>query len=422
MRTLKRLRRAVITGIGCVSPIGIGREQFWQSVREGRSGVGPITRFDASDLPVRIAGEIKNFDPDQFIPPKDRQHVSQAVAFGVAAADLAFTDAGLKPKEMSLEQRRDIGIVLGSGGASLSFIEKQYRYYFANEAKRASIYTIPTATPGSVPSELSMPFGLKGFSHLVSTGCTSSTDAIAYAAQNIILGRINTVLTGGVDSPLAHSIMLGFCVMKVLTPSWNDDPQRASRPFSRDRDGFVIGEGAYFFVLEEMDHALERGARVYAEIVGYGSTCDAHHRVRLDETGVEPARAMTLAMKDAGVPPEEIDYINLHGTSTEMNDRIETRAIKLAFGETAARIPMSATKSMVGHPQGASGAAGLTATLGGMTEGFLPPTINLEQPDPECDLDYVPLQSRPGAIRTALCNCIGFGSKNSALVVKKFEV
>jgi 3-oxoacyl-[acyl-carrier-protein] synthase II len=263
---------------------------------------------------------------------------------------------------------------------------------------------------------------LKGFSHLVSTGCTSSTDAIAYAAQNIILGRINTVLTGGVDAPLAHSIMLGFCVMKVMTSSWNHDPQRASRPFSRDRDGFVLGEGAYFFVLEEMDHALERGARVYAEVVGYGSTCDAHHRVRLDETGVEPARAMTLAMKDAGLAPEEIDYINLHGTSTELNDRIETRAIKQAFGEAAARIPMSATKSMIGHPQGASGAAGLTATLGGMVEGFLPPTINLEQPDPECDLDYVPQQARPSAIRNALCNCIGFGSKNSALVVRKFEV
>ena len=422
MRTLKRLRRAVITGIGCVSPIGVGREQFWQSVREGRSGIGPITRFDASDLPVRIAGEVKNFDPDQFISPKDRQHVSLAVPYSIAAADLAFTDAGLKPKEMSLEERRDVGIMLGSGGASLSFLEKQYRYYFENETRKASIYTIPTATPGSLPSELSMPFGLKGFSHLVSTGCTSSTDAIAYAAQTIAMGRINTILTGGVDAPLAHSIVLGFCVMKVMTPSWNHDPSRASRPFSRDRDGFVLGEGAYFFVLEEMDHALERGARIYAEIAGYGSTCDAHHRVRLDETGVEPARAMSLALKDADVQPEEIDYINLHGTSTELNDRIETRAIKLAFGAAASRIPMSATKSMVGHPQGASGAAGLTATLGGMAEGFLPPTINLEQPDPECDLDYVPQRARPSSIRRALCNCIGFGSKNSALVVKKFEV
>jgi len=422
MRTLKRLRRVVITGIGCVSPIGIGKDQFWQSVREGRSGIGPITRFDASDLPVRIAGEVRGFDPDQFIPPKDRQHVSHAVAFAIAAAGLAFNDAGLNVKEMSLDERRDIGIILGSGGASLSFIEKQYRYYFANEAKRASIYTIPTATPGSLPSELSMPFGLKGFSHLVSTGCTSSTDAINYATQQIALGRINQVLTGGVDAPLAHSIMLGFCVMKVMTPSWNHDPPRASRPFSRDRDGFVLAEGAYLFVLEEMDHALERSARVYAEVAGYGSTCDAHHRVRLDETGEEPARAMMLAMKEADVAPEEIDYVNLHGTSTELNDRIETRAIKKTFGEAAYRIPMSATKSMVGHPQGASGAAGLAATLGGMTEGFLPPTINLDQPDPECDLDYVANEARPAAIRHALCNCIGFGSKNSALVVKKFEV
>ncbi|MGH9836529.1 MAG: beta-ketoacyl-[acyl-carrier-protein] synthase family protein [Blastocatellia bacterium] len=422
MRTLKRMRRVVITGVGCVSPIGIGKQQFWQSVREGRSGISAITRFDASDLPVRIAGEVKGFDPDQFIPPKDRQHVSHAVAFAIAAADLTFNDAGLKPKEMELDQRRDIGIILGSGGASLSFIEKQYRYYFANEAKKASVYTIPTATPGSLSSELSMPFGLKGFSHLISTGCTSSTDAIAYAAQNIAMGRINTVLTGGVDAPLAHSIMLGFCVMKVMTPSWNDDPQRASRPFSRDRNGFVLGEGAYLFTLEEMDHALQRDARIYAEVVGYGSTCDAHHRVRLDETGEEPARAMMLALKDAGVGPEEIDYVNLHGTSTELNDRIETRAIKNAFGEQAARIPMSATKSMIGHPQGASGAAGLTATLGGMIEGFVPPTINLEQPDPECDLDYTPNEARQGVIRHALCNCIGFGSKNSALVVKRFEI
>src|SRR5499433_2003069 len=422
MGTLKRLRRAVITGIGCVSPIGVGRERFWQSVREGRSGVGPVTRFDASDLPVRIAGEVKDFDPDQFIPPKDRQHVSHAVAFGIAAANLAFADAGLKPKEMSLDERRDIGILLGSGGASLGFIEKQYRYYFANEARKASVYTIPTATPGSLPSELSMPFGLKGFSHLVSTGCTSSTDAIAYAAQDIVMGRINIVLTGGVDAPLAHSIVLGFCVMKVLTPSWNHDPQRASRPFSRDRDGFVLGEGAYFFVLEEMDHALERGARIYAEVVGYGSTCDAHHRVRLDESGIEPARAMQIAINDAGLTPADIDYVNLHGTSTRLNDRIETRAVKQCLGERAGAIPMSATKSMVGHPQGASGAAGVSAVLCAMNEGIIPPTLNLEQADSECDLDYVPQRARLSSIRNALCNCIGFGSKNSALVVKKFEV
>jgi 3-oxoacyl-[acyl-carrier-protein] synthase II len=368
-----------------------------------------------------VAGEVKDFDPDQVIPPKDRQHVSHAVALAIAAADLTFNDAGISPREISLDDRRDIGIVLGSGGASLSFIEKQYRYYFANEAKRASIYTIPTATPGSLSSEISMPFGLKGFSHLLSTGCTSSTDAIAYASQMIALGRINQVLTGGVDAPLAHSFMLAFCVMKVMTSSWNEEPHRASRPFSQDRDGFVLAEGAYLFLLEELQHALARGARIYGEIVGYGSTCDAHHRVRLDESGEEPARAMTMAMEDAGISPDEIDYVNLHGTSTELNDRIETRAVKKVFGDLAYRIPMSSTKSMIGHPQGASGAAGLMATLGGVANGFFPPTINLEKTDPECDLDYVPRSSRQGEIRIALCNCIGFGSKNSALVVKRFE-
>ena len=422
MQTPKTLRRVVVTGIGCVTPIGIGKDQYWQSIREGRSGSARITRFEPDDLPVQIAAEVKNFDPDQFIPPKDRQHVSLAVAYAIASAELAFADAGLKPREMSLDEKRDIGIVLGSGGASLSFIEKQYRYYFGNEAKKASIYTVPTATPGSLPSELSMPFGIKGFSHLISTGCTSSTDALNYAVQNIALGRINATLAGGVDAPLAHSFMLGFCMLRVMTPSWNHDPARGSRPFSKDRDGFVIGEGGYLFVLEEMEHALNRGARIYAEIAGYGSTCDAHHRVQLDESGVEPARAMTLAMKDAGVAPEEVDYINLHGTSTKLNDRIETRAVKNAFGDLAYNIPMSATKSMIGHPQGASGAAGLMATIGGMIGGFLPPTINLDEADPECDLDYVPNAARPADIRTAVCNCIGFGSKNSALVVKKFEV
>ncbi len=244
---------------------------------------------------------------------------------------------------------------------------------------------------------------------------------MAYAAQNIATGRIRSVLTGGVDAPLAHSILLGFSVMKVVTTSWNDSPARGSRPFSRDRDGFVLGEGAYLLLFEEMEHALARGARIFGEVVGYGSTCDAHHRVRLDETGIEPSRAMSIAIADAGIATEEIDYINLHGTSTDLNDRIETRAVRLAFGDRAGEVPMSATKSMIGHPQGASGAAGLIATLGGMAGGYAPPTINLDEPDPECDLDYVPHQSRTLDIRHALCNCIGFGSKNSALVVRRFE-
>lgn len=421
MQFPKTLRRVAITGIGCVSPAGIGREEFWRSMKEGRSGIRQISRFDASDLPVRIAGEVVGFDPDRYVPPKDRQHVSQAVALAIAAADLAFIDAGIDPRQMDLDQRRGIGVVIGSGGASLSFVEKQYRYYFANEAKKASVYSIPTATPGSLASEISMPFGLKGYSHLISTGCTSSTDAMAYAAQSIAMGRIDSILTGGVDAPLAHSILLGFCSMKVITPSWNDEPARGSRPFSRNRDGFVLAEGAYLLLFEEMERALARGAHIYGEVVGYGSTCDAHHRVRLDESGIEPSRAMTLAMADAGITPEEVDYVNLHGTSTDLNDRIETRAVKLALGDRAFNVPTSATKSMVGHPQGASGAAGLTATLGGIAGGFVPPTINLDEADPECDLDYVPNQSRAHDIRYALCNCIGFGSKNSALVVKRHE-
>ena len=263
-----------------------------------------------------------------------------------------------------------------------------------------------------------MAFGLRGLSHIVSTGCTSSTDAIAYAAQHIALGRQDLMLSGGVDAPIAPGILAGFNLMTVLTNEWNEDPQRASRPFSRNRSGMVLGEGSWIYVLEEFRHALDRGARIYAEIVGYGATCDAYHRVRLAEDGCEPARAMRLALEDAGRETKEIDYVNLHGTSTVLNDRIETSALKRAFDGQAARIPMSATKSQIGHPQGASGAAGLGATLCAMQTLKIPPTINLDEPDPDCDLDYVPNEAREGSVKLALCNCIGFGSKNSALVVQ----
>jgi 3-oxoacyl-[acyl-carrier-protein] synthase II len=264
-----------------------------------------------------------------------------------------------------------------------------------------------------------MAFGFRGLSHIVSTGCTSSTDAIAYAAEHIALGRQDVMISGGVDAPIAPGILAGFNLMTVLTSDWNDEPGRASRPFSRDRSGIVIGEGAWIYVLEEFEHAKSRGAKVYAEITGYGATCDAYHRVRLEESGDEPARAMRLALADAGREPSEIDYVNLHGTSTLLNDRIETSALKLAFNSYAARIPMSATKSQIGHPQGASGAAGLGAALCAMHTNIIPPTINLDQPDPDCDLDYVPNQARETNVRVALCNCIGFGSKNSALVIEK---
>jgi 3-oxoacyl-[acyl-carrier-protein] synthase II len=264
-----------------------------------------------------------------------------------------------------------------------------------------------------------MAFGFRGLSHVVSTGCTSSTDAIFYASEHIRRGRQDVMIAGGVDAPIAPGILAGFELMKVLTSQWNNEPWRASRPFSADRSGMVLGEGAYVFVLEDLERAVNRGVKVYAEIAGYGSTCDAYHRVRLNDSGEEPARAMSIALDDAGVRAEEIDYVNLHGTSTVLNDRIETSAIKQAFGDQAYSIPMSATKSQVGHPQGASGAAGIMSTLFAMDTDTLAPTINLEAADSECDLDYVPNKTRNHRVDIALCNCIGFGSKNSALVLKR---
>jgi 3-oxoacyl-[acyl-carrier-protein] synthase II len=266
-----------------------------------------------------------------------------------------------------------------------------------------------------------MAFGLRGLSHIVSTGCTSSTDAIAYAAEHIALGRQDVMISGGVDAPIAPGILAAFNLMTVLTSDWNDEPGRASRPFARNRSGMVLGEGAWIYVLEEFDRAIMRNAKIYAEITGYGATCDAYHRVRLEESGNEPARAMRLALEDAGRKPQDIDYVNLHGTSTLLNDRIETSALKLAFDGCASRIPMSATKSQVGHPQGASGAAGLGAALCAMHEQMIPPTINLDEPDPNCDLDYVPNQARAANVQIALCNCIGFGSKNSVLVIESWK-
>src|SRR6266496_4109254 len=351
-------RRVVITGMGCVTPIGVGRE--------------------------------------------------------------AFADAGMSPQDFSAEERQQIGVELGTGGGGLPFVEDHYAiWYQGGSHSKASVYIIPAATHGTLSSELSMAFGLRGLSHVVSTGCTSSTDAIAYAAQHIVLGRQDVMIAGGVDAPLAPGILAGFNLLTVLTTAWNDEPQRASRPFTRNRSGIVLGEGAWIYVLEDFERAKKRDANIYAEVTGYGSTCDAYHRVRLQEGGDEPARAMTLAMNDAGLDPSKIDYVNLHGTSTVMNDRIETNALKLALNCNAHRIPMSGTKSQLGHPQGASGAAGLGAALCAMRTGLIPPTINLDEPDPDCDLDYVPIEAREADVRVALCNCIGFGSKNSALVIER---
>lgn len=410
--------RVVVTGIGAVSPNGVGRENFWQATKEGRSGVRRITRFDPEKYQVQIAGEVTDFDELSQIEPKERQHVSRCVPLGLAAAREAVADAGVEPSGMNRDQLRQVGVMVGSGGGSQDFTEQQYRLYYGGMEKQCSVYTIPTSTIGTLASEISMRFGFRGLSHIVSTGCTSSTDAIGYAFRHIQCGTLPMMLVGGVDAPIAPLILRGFMVMRILTTAWNREPERGSRPFSGDRSGFVLGEGAWFFVMENYDHARARGARIYGEIVGYASTCEAFHRVRLEECGEEPGRTMTLAMEEAGVGPEAIGYISYHGTATDLNDRIETRATKLAFDGHAYKVPGSSLKSLIGHPQGACGAAGVAATLLGMRDGEFHPTINLENADPECDLDYIAGKARNITCEYAVANCIAFGSKNSALVLR----
>ncbi len=414
------MRRVAITGIGAVSPNGIGRERFWKATREGTSGVGRITRFDPSAFAVQVAGEIPDeFDEKAYVDVKDRPHVSRAAPLAAASVAEALADAGIDAGAMSRDELRGIGVIVGSGGGSQDFTEEQYRLFYTGHQKQCSVYTIPTGTIGTLASEVSMRFGFRGLSHIVSTGCTSSTDALGYAYRNIQAGVLDTVIAGGVDSPIAPLILRGFQLMRIMSTRWNHEPQRASRPFSRDRDGFVIAEGSWFFVLEEMERARARGARVYGEIAGYGSTCEAFHRVRLEECGEEPARAMRLAMSEARIPPSEVQYISYHGTSTELNDRIETRAVKLAFDGHAYKLAGSSLKSLIGHPQGACGAAGVAAILLSMRDSFVHPTINVDEPDPECDLDYVAGEGRKLEIEHAVANCIAFGSKNSALVLRR---
>jgi 3-oxoacyl-[acyl-carrier-protein] synthase II len=413
------LPRVVITGMGVVSPNGIGKEAFCRAILEGKSGVKRISRWDPVDLPVQIAGEIPEFNELAWVDARERKHVSRVVPLAIAASFEAIHDAGLDPAAMSVEEKQEIGVILGTGGGAQEFSEEQYRLWHSGHFKSVSIFCIPSGTMGTIPSEISMRFGFRGYSHVVTAGCTSSTDAIGYAYQHIQAGVQPMFLVGGVDSPITPGIIKGYSLLRALTQSWNHEPQRASRPFSADRDGFVVAEGSWMFILEEYEHARSRGAHIYAEVAGYGSTCEAFHRVRMSECPDEPARAITLALEEAGVVPQDIQYVNLHGTSTEMNDRVETRALKLALGEQAGRIPMSGLKSQIGHAQGACGSASLAATLIAMEHGKIPPTINLEVPDPECDLDYVPQPGRQAQIEHAICNCVGFGSKNSALLLRR---
>jgi 3-oxoacyl-[acyl-carrier-protein] synthase II len=404
--------------MGVVSPNGVGNAAFSEAILAGKSGVKRISRFATDEIPVRIAGEVSDFNELDWVEKRERKHASRVLPLALAASTEAFREAGIDPSKLVLEERRRFGVIIGSGGGSQEFTEEQYRLFCREQYKAMSLFCVPTGVMGTLSSELSVRFGLRGTSHVITTGCTSSTDGFGYSVRQIQSGRLDMVLSGGADAPIALGIVKGFILMKILTDSWNDSPEQGSRPFSIDRDGFVLAEGSWMFILEEYEHAKARGAIMLAEICGYGSTCEAFHRVRLQECGEEPARAIGLAMKEAGISAENVDYVNLHGTSTQLNDRIETRALKLALGERAKQVPMSALKSQIGHPQGACGAAGVAATIVAMKRGQIPPTINLTNPDPECDLDYVPIAGRKKEITYAVANCIAFGSKNSALVLR----
>jgi 3-oxoacyl-[acyl-carrier-protein] synthase II len=397
----------------------VGRDVFWRAVSLGRSGTSAIERFDASDLLCQVAAPVPDGEVAAALAamalegrsdPKRMARVSQ---IAVIAAREAIDDAGLT------ESGDDaMGVLVGRGAGGIDVGERQYGDYYSGDRHRVSPYAIPVSIVGIVSSEISIALGLRGASHVMSTGCTSSTDAIGYAANLIRHGEVEAIVTGGADACVTPGMIFGFTRMRVVSTAFNDRPAEASRPFDRDRDGFVLGEGAWMLTLERLDRARARGARVYATIDGYASTCDAYHRVQMDPEGTEIVRAMTLALGRAGVAPEEVGYVNYHGTSTRLNDVVEMQCVQRVLGARARQVPGSSTKSMIGHPQGASGAAGLVTTALALANGLLPPTINQVTPDPACELDVIPNVARQVDVDVALCNCLGFGSKNSALVLR----
>ncbi|MEZ5315959.1 MAG: beta-ketoacyl-ACP synthase II [Vicinamibacterales bacterium] len=420
--------RAVITGIGAVSPFGVGREVYWDHLARGVSGTRAITAFDATPFACRVAAPVPDEVLDEVTGPgghaperagpsangngrADPRRYAKVSRIAVLAAREALDDSGLDPRGL------DVGVVVGSGAGGIDVAERQYGDYFSGARHRVSPYAIPVSIVGIVSSEVSIALGLRGMSHVLSTGCTSSTDALGYAAALIRAGDADALVTGGADACATPGMIFGFSRMRAVSTAFNDRPAEASRPFDRGRDGFVLGEGAWMFILEREDRARARGARIYAVIEGYASTCDAYHRVQMDPDGAEIVRAITLALARAGRAPEAIGYVNFHGTSTQLNDAVESRCVREVFGAHADRLAGSSTKSMIGHPQGASGAAGVAATALAFARGVLPPTINLTDPDPSCDLDFIPNHARAVDVEAALCNCLGFGSKNSALVL-----
>jgi len=410
----------VITGIGVVSPFGAGRDHFWQHVSRGCSGTKAITQFDVSSYPSQVAAWVPPVSmadapslegDDDHNGRSDPRRYSRAALFGVIAAREAWRDAHLRTGEPGA------GVLIGSGGGGIDVGETQYEDFFTTGGRHVTPYAIAVGICGMVSSEISISLGLRGMSHVLSCGCTSSTDAIGYAASLIRAGEYDLLLSGGTDGCVLPGMMFGFGRMRAVSTHYNDRPAAASRPFDRGRDGFVLGEGAWMLVLEREDRAVARGAKCYARVEGYASTCDAYHRVQMDPEGAEIVRCIETALEKAHRHRDEIGYVNYHGTSTQLNDAIESKCVRRVFGPRADRVPGSSTKSMIGHPQGASGAAGVVTTALALMLGVLPPTINLDDPDPACDMDFIPNTARAQEVEAALCNCLGFGSKNSALVL-----
>jgi beta-ketoacyl-acyl-carrier-protein synthase II len=411
-------KRVVITGIGVVSPLGIGKEKFWDSLVNGHSGVSKITSFDTTNFACKIAAEVKDFNPENYFDDKKQiRRTDRFTQFALAATDEAIRDGGINFEK---ENSSCIGVIIGSGIGGLHTLEEQHRILLEKGPSRVSPFLIPMFITDMAPGEIAIRYGFTGPNYAVSSACASAAHAIGDALRTIRSGDAEVMITGGSETAITPIGVSGFTNMRALSLR-NDEPGKASRPFDRNRDGFVIGEGAGIVILETLEHALSRGAKkIYAELAGYGATDDAYHITAPNPNALAASQAMEFALKDAEIPPEEVDYINAHGTSTQLNDKIETLAIKKIFGEYACQIPISSTKSMTGHLLGASGAVELIATILSMEKGYIHPTINLENPDPECDLDYVPNQARKKEINCALSNSLGFGGHNAVLIVKRW--
>jgi 3-oxoacyl-[acyl-carrier-protein] synthase II len=411
-------RRVVITGLGTVNPVGNDVASFWEGIREGRSGVGRITRVDASALEVKIAAEVKGFNPDQWMDAKAARKMALFSQYAVAATAQALKDAGLDRE--SIDPFRT-GIYIGNGIGGYEVIEESMGKYFAQGPRRILPLTVPEIISNEAAGNIAMAFGIKGFALTSVTACASGTDALGAALDMLRAGRCDVCVSGGTESAITGFGLGGFQIIRALSTKYNDTPEKASRPFDRDRDGFIMGEGAGILVLETLEHAQARGARIYAELAGYGVSCDAYHLTAPDPEGGGGARAITLALQDAGVAPDAVQYYNAHGTSTPLNDPLETKMIKRAFGDHARRLKISSTKSMTGHLIAAAGAVEAIACTLAIRDGFFPPTINLDHQDVEggCDLDYVPNTGVEGEIDVAVSGSLGFGGHNAVVVIRK---